>query len=100
MSIKWIYLASCILLFTLCGCTAMEERLDRSISPFSTELGAAYKAQREAQKVDPTPADTTPVTGLDAVSTTRALKKYRAPEAEDKGPTFAEIIRQVIDADK
>ncbi|GFM37001.1 hypothetical protein [Desulfovibrio psychrotolerans] len=76
------------------GCAAVRD-LDKPVGQqgFNDPLGASYRQQLQAQKFDPIPAGSDPVTGMDGKLSQRAIQAYQQPTPEDKGPTFNEVMR-------
>ncbi|MBU1001116.1 MAG: hypothetical protein KKE73_01185 [Proteobacteria bacterium] len=65
-------------------------------------FGDAYRMQLSAQQVNPEPrvAPDTPVQGLNGRVAADAMKNYRDPEPQDKGPSFATVIESLMDKGK
>ncbi|MFV0348152.1 MAG: hypothetical protein ACK5JO_06155, partial [Halodesulfovibrio sp.] len=59
---------------------------------FNEPQGEAFRQQLQAQKFDPVPPTDTPVVGMDGQLTDKAIKSYKNPRPEDKGPSFAKVI--------
>lgn len=69
------------------GCTAY---LDEPVAEWREPLGEAFHAQREQQRLNPAPVETSPVTGLDGQAVERSMKVYRQGEdkKQENGNTF------------
>ena len=81
----------------LSGCVkTLDQMTTGRIDGYTYSLGKSYRAQRDTQKLDPTPADYTPVTGLDAASATRAMKKHTAPDSSETTPGFANMVEKIM----
>lgn len=61
-------------------------------------FGDAYRMQLNAQQANPEPlvAPDTPVEGLNGRLAAEAMKGYRAPECQDKGPGFADSVNTLM----
>jgi hypothetical protein len=70
----------CILtaLSVLAGCAGPSK--DSPISEWTFTQGEAFRAQRDAQRLNPAPADDDPVIGLDGRVGERAMKNMRDGE--------------------
>lgn len=80
------------------GCAATENwNKPMGEHGFNKPIGAAYQQQLNAQKFDPVPPATTPVTGMDGQLSENVINTYQNPKPEDKGPTFNEFARALMD---
>ena len=65
-------------------------------APANAPYGASYRQAIEAQKLNPGPADSKPVTGLDGAAAKAAMDKYRNVEAKEDGG--AQVIKSQMQA--
>ncbi len=71
-------LTSLAVLSALAGCAGPSK--DSPISEWTFTQGEAFRAQRDAQRLNPAPADDDPVIGLDGRVAERAMKNMRDGE--------------------
>ncbi|BFR49418.1 hypothetical protein RVX_R24790 [Nitratidesulfovibrio sp. HK-II] len=83
-----LLLAACM---ALAGCAGPSR--ESPISEWKVEQGEAFRAQRDAQTLNPGPADDDPVVGLDGRVAERAMKTMREGE---KKPDDSNAVRLKI----
>lgn len=84
-------LPALLLLTVLTGCSGASK--ESPISEWKTVQGEAFRAQRDAQILNPGPADDDPVVGLDGRVAERAMKTMREGE---KKPDDSNAVRLKI----
>lgn len=83
-----LLLAACT---ALAGCAGSSK--ESPISEWKVQQGEAFRAQRDAQALNPGPADDDPVVGLDGRVAERAMKTMREGE---KKPDDSNAVRLKI----